>query len=124
MCIHGDILNDDSARSQLAHITGASEFLESEVRRLTILADQLKIANRQMRIRLKDFDELMGEIQERLVNAGHRDCEHCMGTGGVAEAYDVPSNDGYEISRTETIGWSAPSEDECVQCHGTGIEFK
>ena len=103
-----------------AYQRGVSDYWEAEAKKWRLRAAEIALVE----LRLRDMDELLEQIHDRLVKAGHHDCEHCIGTGGVAEAYDVPSKDGFEISHTETICWSAPSDDECEQCHGTGIEFK
>lgn len=107
-----------------AYQRGAASFWESETTRTR---DKVKALERDKRVlvgRLNDMDELLESIHERLVKAGHHDCENCIGTGGVAEVYDVISKDGWDISDSVTIAWSAPSEDSCASCDGTGIKFK
>ena len=107
-----------------AYQRGVASFWESETTRTR---DKVKALERDKHVlvgRLNDMDELLESIHERLVKAGHHDCENCIGTGGVAEVYDVISKDGWDISDSVTIAWSAPSDEACDDCDGTGIEFK
>jgi len=107
-----------------AYQRGAASFWESETTRMREKVQALERDKRELLGRLCDMDEILWSIHQRLVNAGHRDCENCMGTGGVAEIHDVISKDGWEISDSITVAWSAPSEEACDDCDGTGIKFK
>lgn len=107
-----------------AYQRGAASFWESETKRTREKVAALERQNRELIGRLHDMDDLLESIHERLVNAGHHDCENCMGTGGVAEIHDVISKDGWDISDSITIAWSAPSDEACGDCDGTGIRFR
>lgn len=107
-----------------AYQRGVADYWESETKRNCEKVKALEREKRELIGRLSDMDDLLESIHERLVKAGHRDCENCMGTGGVAEIHDVISKDGWEISDSITVAWSAPSEEACDDCDGTGIKFR
>ena len=107
-----------------AYQRGVASAWESETKRTREKVAALERQNRELRGRLCDMDEILWSINQRLVKAGHHDCENCMGTGGVAEVHDVISKDGWDISDSITIAWSAPSDEACDDCDGTGIRFK
>ena len=96
-----------------AYQRGAASFWESETTRMREKVAALERDKRELLGRLSDMDEILWSIHQRLVNAGHHDCENCIGTGGVAEIHDVISKDGWDISESITIAWSAPSEEAC-----------
>jgi len=107
-----------------AYQRGAASFWESETRRTREKVAALERQKRDLIGRLHDMADLLESIHERLVDAGQHACEACMGTGGVAEFHCVISKDGWDISDSITIAWSAPSDEACGDCDGTGIRFK